>query len=214
MNRTSLYIGTATEKKEGVEYISFIETKPRSFDSFQIKHQFFDMAEYTHIIFTSKNTVQFFLQAFEYFGFDKSFLKDKIFFCIGDRTAKPLMNFCDVEVVLPEESTQEGLVDVISLYDLNNAYIFFPRSSRARAYLSNVLRRWGIRVQLCDLYDTKTKIPEKLPDLNNFQEIIFSSPSTVDAFFAIFPDKPKHLKLTPIGPITTRYLQKFSNKME
>lgn len=207
MKKPSLYIGTTAEKKEGVEFVPMIKTVAKDFDSFSIRHQFSDMKDYTHMIFTSKNAVKIFFEALKYFRIDKSFLRDKIFFCIGGITLKTLLDQVQVQTVLADLPTQEGLIETLDFYDLKQAYIFYPRSSRARPSLCQRLMLRQVRVQVCDLYDTHTTVPKNLPDLYSFDEIIFSSPSTVDAFMEIYPNIPKHLKMSAIGPITRQYLK-------
>ena len=58
----------------------------------------------------------------------------------------------------------------------------------------------------CALYDTVTYLPTPQLNLVEFDEIIFTSPSTVDAFVEIFRELPSDINLIAIGPITEDYL--------
>lgn len=209
MEKPSLYIGTKTDLEEGIDWIPFIKTVPKSFELFSIRHQFADLKEYTHIIFTSKNTVQYFFQALKYFQYHQDVLKDKIFICIGEASKKVLMNYGSFHVILAKKPTQEGIVDTLSCLSIKTGYLFYPRSSRARPFLTNTLKAWGVRVQICDLYDTVAELPSSLPDLTKYKEVIFSSPSTIEAFSLAFSSVPKSLKLKAIGPITEYCLKDF-----
>jgi uroporphyrinogen-III synthase len=53
-----------------------------------------------------------------------------------------------------------------------------------------------------DLYDPIFQAPLPIPNLDEFDEIVFTSPSTVRAFLAIYGEIPKDKIIAPIGPIT------------
>jgi len=83
-----------------------------------------------------------------------------------------------------------------------------PRSAIARPLLSGYLLEHEIKHKICSLYDTITHRPNELPDLKDVGEIIFTSPSTVHAFFEIFSYVPENIQLTSLGPITRDVLRK------
>jgi uroporphyrinogen-III synthase len=60
-----------------------------------------------------------------------------------------------------------------------------------------------------DLYETVAQRVEPVPDLRLFDEIVFTSPSTVDAFFEIFGHIPSGKKIVAIGPVTADRLAGF-----
>jgi len=91
--------------------------------------------------------------------------------------------------------------------DLENAYFFMPRSSSSRPIIVNFFQERQIRYQSCDLYDTVTQILEPRPDLDQIDEIVFTSPSTVRAFIEIFGTLPNGKRLIAIGPVTEEALK-------
>ena len=209
-----LYLGTDPSKylsDAKVTHCKMIEILPRAFDSFEIKHQMADMVEYTHIIFTSKNAVTIFMDALRFYGYSKECLHGKECLVIGDSTAAALQKAGADSMRLAKKETQEGVMDLLDILDLEKAYIFYPRSSRARPTLSYYLRVRQLRHQICDLYDTQAIFLEELPTLSEFDEVVFTSPSTVEAFFEYFPVIPTSLKLTAIGPITEESLVFYKN---
>lgn len=209
-----LYLGTDPVKYESdatVTHCKMIEIVPRKFDNFEIKHQIADILEYTHIIFTSKNAVNIFMDALHFYGYSKRCLQGKEYLVIGSSTASALKKIGISHMHLAKKETQEGVMDLLDLLDLENAYIFYPRSSRARPTLSYYLRVRQLRHQICDLYDTKAASLSELPVLNEFDEVVFTSPSTVEAFFESFSVIPPSLKLTAIGPITEESLNFYKN---
>lgn len=211
MNKKCLYLGTDPSSHETdceIIHVPFIEIVPRDFDSFEIQHQFDDIFEYTHIIFTSKNAVRVFFDALAYYQIDQEVLLDITILCIGPVTDRELQKHKITHQITAKNSTQEGIIELLELLDLDKAYIFNPRSSRSRPTISSYLRVRKVRHQMCDLYDTKVKLLSDLPDLERFHEVVFTSPTAVDAFFSFFSSVPSTLILKTIGPITEHALNK------
>ena len=87
-------------------------------------------------------------------------------------------------------------------------YFFLPHSKRARPALSDYFKQHHIPFFALDLYDTIFQKLEPVPNLDDFDEILFTSPSTVEGFLRIYGQLPIHKKLTSIGPITDRQIKK------
>lgn len=211
MNNKCLYVGTdPTSHRTDLKlvHIPFIEIVARDFEDFKIKHQFEDINDYTHFIFTSKNAVRVFFDALEHYKIDAELLREKPMLVIGEVTSKELKKYGFSHQIVAKQSTQEGIIDLLEMLNLNQAYVFYPRSSKSRPGISSHLKLRGVRYQACDLYDTKTKLLSNLPDLDEFKEVIFTSPTTVDAFFSFFSSVPEHLNLKAIGPVTRHALDR------
>jgi uroporphyrinogen-III synthase len=86
-----------------------------------------------------------------------------------------------------------------------------PRSSLSRPILANFFNEREIRYQACDLYDTLSQWIEPKPDLDQVNEVVFTSPSTVKAFLEIFGGLPKGIKCLAIGPVTQQALADLRN---
>ena len=197
-----LYLGTnplGCQGREDVFHCPIIEIVPREIPRYVIE----DMEEYTHFIFTSKHSVSLFLN----FVQDKKVLEGKVICAVGQESAKKLELLGAPFPHIAKEETQEGIIDLLCSMDLKEAYVLFPRSSLARHGIENFLMAREVRYQAFDLYDTVTKKPEQMPNLEQFEEIVFTSPSTVKAFVDLFLTLPKDKKLTSIGPITQEALQ-------
>ncbi len=154
--------------------------------------------QFTHVVFTSQTAVN-------YWRLD---LKGKISIAIGDATAEAVKSRGSLPLLAPY-ATQEGVIELISSLDLQNGFLFLPRSRLARSALSDFLSQRRIRYFALDLYDTLFQKPEPVPDLNEFDEIVFTSPSTVEGFLKIFGKLPPERKWRPIGPITRKALLKY-----
>ena len=153
-----------------------------------------DFNRFTHVILTSPNAVKILQSQFS--------LKDKQVLAIGTGTAE-LLQYKPLAIASTE--TQEGMIELLKQLSLEHAYILYPRSSQARPLLGEYLKT-HYRCQICDLYETINLKPDPLPNLDDFDEIVFTSPSTVRAFMALYGKMPENKKLTCIGPITERVL--------
>jgi uroporphyrinogen-III synthase len=201
--KTTLYLGTSPAHFafEGhLIHYPIIKIVPKKIE--EVKHAYDLLDHYTHLIFTSKNTVRVFCEHLDLLGISKEKLSQKWIIAIGKVTEMHLsLRGLSVDLVA-EEETQEGVIEALKKQDLKNAHIFMPRSSQARPNLLQFFEESSIRYQVCDLYDTEVQIPGPLPNLETVDQIVFTSPSTVHAFKKIFGKVPPGKKLIPIGAIT------------
>jgi len=159
--------------------------------------------QFTHVIFTSRSAVRHWWEVHPSF--------DKIAIAIGEGTAEEL-RARGVEPLVAPEAVQEGVIALLEQIDLENAFIFFPCSKRARPNLTRYLAGRGLRFLRLDLYDTLFQRPDPVPSLEGIDEIVFTSPSTVEGFLRIFADFPRGKNLTAIGPITQKALDRVFSK--
>jgi uroporphyrinogen-III synthase len=188
-----LYLGTDpsrfVHKGELVHY-PVIRTVPLQYCDSKIE-------DCTHWLFTSPNAVRHWFQLVE--G------KPGRYLAVGPSTAVALSEV-GVNALVAPHASQEGMIALLDTLDLHNAFFGWPRSSRARPLLAEYLTKQRIRFMPIDLYETVTQALEPKPNLCDFDEIVFTSPSTVDAFLEIFGPIPREKKITPIGPITAKRL--------
>jgi len=198
--KKSLYLGidppVTYERK--IVHRPIIAISPRDPKSPEIAEAFHHLPQCTHLIFTSKNGVRLFFQALPPF----IHLTDKVFIAVGRATQALIEEHGFSVFIVAKEETSEGLV--AELAHLNNASFFWPHSSGSRPIISNFLKT----LTECVLYDTIPAPHFQMPDLSQFDEIIFTSPSTIEAFLK-HTSLPKDKILTCIGPVTESYLAKF-----
>ncbi len=166
-----------------------------------------DLHEYTHLIFTSKNAVQIFFDHLNELKWSREILIHKTIIAIGAITAARLKAQGTTPAYIAENESQEGLVQLLNKIDIKDAYFLLPRSSLSRPVLAQYFIEKQIRFQACDLYDTKTLKVVPIPSLEEIDEIVFTSPSTVKGFMEIFGALPEGKKLLAIGPITEAALR-------
>ncbi len=187
-----LYVGTDPSRyPEEVTHLPLIDTRPLSLPEQELR----DFAACTHVILTSPNAARILM--------DQLSLERKQILAIGTGTAATIQAR-GYDCAIASQETQEGMIDLLKKIDLENGYIFYPRSSSARPLLATYLKEAGLKHSICDLYETVYLKPDPLPSLENFQEIVFTSPSTLKAFEALYTAIPPGMKLTCIGPVTER----------
>ncbi|HEY2811430.1 MAG TPA: uroporphyrinogen-III synthase [Rhabdochlamydiaceae bacterium] len=206
--RRILYLGTDPEnflqktKDVQLTHYPIISIAPRPMSHPDVQRAYAQLHRYTHILFTSKNAVRIF------FNYLPTFAKP-VWIAIGRATAASLASHLgkDPDYIASQE-TQEGIAHLLEQIPLaDDAYFLLPRSSLSRSLLTKYLDKRKVAYFVCDLYDTHVQRKGPLPHLRDFDEIVFTSPSTVRAFIKIFGALPTDKILTPIGPITMHCLQ-------
>lgn len=204
----ALYVGTnpshVTTKKTVIHF-PVIQTV--LLDIHSMEHIWSDFLEYTHILFTSKNSVPFFLQAVSRFSLE-SYVSQKKILAIGHITADHLSQAGMVPAHIACPETQEGVGSLIRQLD-RDIYLFYPRAKQARSYLETFLAQMEIRHQICHLYETVAYPHQAVPSLDEFDEIIFTSPSTIKYFIHFFSKIPKDKRITCLGPVTQEAINKY-----
>ena len=127
---------------------------------------------------------------------------DKSILAIGQATAGALQAK-GLNPLMAPEATQEGIISLIANVP---GYFLLPHSALARPTLTDYMTQKKIPFYSLTLYNTLFQKLEPVPDLDLFDEIVFTSPSTVEGFLRIYGTLPKKKKLTAIGPITERAL--------
>ena len=200
-----LYLGTDPKefasKATGCEVTHYpvIQIVPRKVDSLDIQQAYADLDKYTHCIFTSKNAVEIFFDHLELMG--KKFV-DKQVIAVGSVTASHLAEQGVMTPWVAQEETQEGIIALLKTLDLHNAYLFIPQSSRSRPVLLAFLSEAKISYRACHIYDTVVQVLEPKPFWEMYDQVVFTSPSTVEAFLSIFGQLPPQGQCLAIGPVT------------
>ena len=213
MSEKALYLGLDPAHWKGeriLVHIPFIKIVPKSLTDPLIEQALKQFSNFTHVVITSKSSVKILHNFLLTKGIPLEIWADKQTAVVGRSTAIELEAYGIKPDIIAEEETAEGVVKALKKMDLESAHFFWPRSSRARTVINDFFYERGVPFTACPLYDTVTSVPDPLPRIEDFKEVIFTSPSTVDAFLAIYGKFPSHLLLTPIGPVTANYLDSFA----
>lgn len=209
MTKRILYLGldpTLYRAQGHVTHWPIIRIMPRPLTEPDLQRALCTFDHYSHVIISSKSSVTILKDYLPRLGISLQKWAVKTTIAVGQVTAKHLTD-CGIQpAIVAQEETAEGIMTELQSLSLEDAHVFWPHSARARSVLKDFFITSSIRYTTCILYDPVPRLPDHLPTLDHFDEIIFTSPSTVEAFLDIFGEFPTHIALTSIGPITARYL--------
>ena len=205
-NKRVLFTGLSGERffTDGTYYhLPLINIEPledyREFDAHLKKIGRFDW-----IIFASRYSVEYFFKRLKKIDCDCRVLGNIKIAAVGDSTDKRLNDFGISADLVPRKESSEGLVEEFKKIDLKGKKIFLPRSDISDKGLEKAFQGLGAIVTISFAY--KNRIARDLPDLdlNNFDEIMFTSPSTVRNFKKRYGSLPRNVKIECIGDVTLR----------
>lgn len=212
-----LYLGLELPSElrdKEVVHLPLIRIKPYPKEHSGVVQAFANFMGYTHLIFTSKSAVKIFFEYAAFNGLSTADLNQKKYLSVGKKTTLALQH-CGVEQILTaSDETAEGMIKLLSLINLDHSFVFWAHSALSRPVLMDWLQAQqsvvaGFKWHACIFYDTVLNLPKELPDISCFEEIIFTSSSTVDAFYTIFGRPSPDQRLTCIGPVTEKHLHKM-----
>lgn len=209
MAKRILYLGldpTHYSSKDEVIHWPIIQVVPRPLSEPAIHQALCHFEHYSHIIVTSKTTVAILQDYLSQLKIGVQAWAQKVILAVGQVTAKHLQACGITPTIVAQEETAEGIIYELQQLSLEQAHVFWPHSARARLLIKEFLKTQGIRHTTCPLYDTIPQVPQTMPNLEGFDAIIFTSPSTVEAFLQIFGAFPSQVELVAIGPVTARFL--------
>lgn len=215
MRRQILYLGLNPDsykkerEKEGeITHCPLIQIIPEDPGDPSLRQALSQFSLYTHVLITSQTTIKILVDYLPLFGYSLQEWGKKTTVVVGKSSARQLVECGLKQFVVAKEETAEGMVAQLEELDRSPDHFFFwPHSKLSRPVIRDFLLRHQLSYAECLLYDTKPLIPTPLPCLEKFDEIVFTSPSTVDAFVTIFGSFLPHHTLTPLGPVTAHYLE-------
>ena len=185
---------------ERVIHCPLIAIQPLPSHSQQLLNCQMELEKATHVVFTSQTAVE------EFFSKWGCLVREKIFLAIGQATASAIHRLGYQVSAIADESTSEGVVELLRGIDLNRAHLLWPHSAQSREVIDIYLQNSGISFASCVLYDVVPKIPKSLPEITSFDEVAFTSPSTVKAFRNLYHHFTPGVVYQPIGRVTRAYL--------
>ncbi|MFZ5799943.1 MAG: bifunctional uroporphyrinogen-III C-methyltransferase/uroporphyrinogen-III synthase, partial [Candidatus Omnitrophota bacterium] len=176
----------------------------RRFDNYLLYIRQFDW-----LVFASRYGVEYFFKRLNYVGLDSRFLRGMKIAAVGASTARRLRDYGIIADLAPKEESSAGLLKVFAKMDMKYKKIFLPRSNLADKGLTEGFKNLGCQVTSVVAY--KNVMPAHLPDINleSFNEIMFTSPSTVRNFLKQYGRPPKAVKISCIGAVTRQQALKL-----
>lgn len=165
---------------------------------------------YDWIIFTSRYGVRFFFELLDEAGIDIRRLAQVKIASVGAVTSEALAaHHLRADVESPTESA-EGLVARFRQQEISGKRILLPRSDKGLAYLSDSLRQAGNEVTDLAVYENRPNEHAVKVDLSQYEKILFSSPSGVEAFKDLYTEFPNGTLLVAKGKTTIQNLKRLT----
>lgn len=210
MPKRILYLGldpTHYANSDEVIHWPIIQIVPRPLSEPSIQQALHDFESYSHVMITSKSTVAILKDYLLQLGISLQVWAKKGTLAVGKITAKHLQDCGITPIKVAQKETAEGIIEELKQLPLENAHVFWPHSAQARSVIKEFLCTQHIHHTTCVFYDTQSQMPSNHPSLEEFDKIVFTSPSTVKAFLQIFGTFPSHVQLETIGPVTDQFLK-------
>ncbi|MGC8976024.1 MAG: uroporphyrinogen-III C-methyltransferase [Candidatus Ratteibacteria bacterium] len=203
-----LFFGISPKRyfEDGIIFhIPLIEIKELD-DYSEFDEKLRNIREYDWIIFTSRFGVIYFFKRFFSIGLDSRALSNIKIAAIGNSTGNKLKKYGIIPDIIPIKESSLGLIEEFKKIDMKNKKIFLPRSDLSDKGLKIELEKMGCFVTSSICY--KNVMPENIPDIDFslFDEIIFTSPSTVRNFKKRFKRLPE-INIKCIGEVTEKALK-------
>ncbi len=167
-----------------------------------------NIGSFDWIAFASRYGARYFFERLAVLGLDCRVLGGVKIAAVGGSTKRELENHGILADLVPPDESSAGLLESFRAEGVEGKSIFLPRSDISDKGLEKGLSGLGARVSSAFAY--RNVMPENLPELDcsGFDEIMFTSPSTVRNFRKKYKKIPAHVKVKCIGAVTLREAEK------
>ena len=215
--------GLLSEEGAEVVPLATFEIKPLRMDGHMMEI-IRRSGEYSWIVFSSVNAVEFFFGHFFKAGMNAGDLKTVKIACIGEATAKAVKSFGFKAALVPNDYKQEGLVKAFQNIHMKGKRVLFARAREGRDLLVEFFKKKKIHCDLLALYENQVPSGARKELLELFVKgggvdlLTFASSSSVDHFYGLFSQaqRKKWLGRIPaavIGPVTAASIKKWGGKV-
>lgn len=175
-------------------------------DKSEIERSAAEIDTYDYLIFTSRHAAQFWAEA----AGDGFTLPHGItVVAIGETTAAELKSLGIRVDMLPENDDSHGVLRLMASRPAGR--VLLPRSDKALPIIPDGLRQMGFSVTTVVAYENKVNNSARRVDLRDVDNIIFTSPSTVDAFVWLYGGLPEGKRLIARGQVTRARLRELGH---
>ena len=189
-----------------IDHLPVLKIKPKAFE--EVSDFIKQITLASHIIITSQTTAEILANYLQKLKINLSELHGKIWIAVGKSTEKVMKQLQLPVTKVAEFECAEGVIEVIKKLNCKNSFFFWPHSSLARPLITSYLSENKISLLEFSLYEPIVNRDLSLPCLENYDAIMFTSPSGVDAFKELYGQLPQK-NLLAIGPVTKAYLTTF-----
>ena len=174
---------------------------------------------YHWVVFTSANSVKYFMERLRAHGKDLRVLKGVNICTVGPKTAEALEQHGLRTDLIPAEFKAEGVLAALGGVNVKGKKILVPRAKVAREVLPEKLRELGAEVVVATAYEnvrpaSDVERVKKLFEEKKIAAVTFTSSSTVHNFVEILGRKGykrllNGVKVACIGPVTAKTAEEY-----
>lgn len=163
--------------------------------------------DFTHLVFTSRNTIRIFFDRFYKDGHDLRELGHLKIAVIGQATADYLQQYHFKADYVPGQFTSKDLGKLlIKVCDVHSR-LLIPRAKKGNSVLHDVLKSAHLCFDEFALYDTYIRPPMAVPE--DTDALIFASSQGVSGYFEKGGQVPLRAKIFCIGEYTQKMAQHY-----
>ncbi len=177
------------ERKYQVELVFHPFIKLEGIPARDFRKQKIDIAQYTAVIFTSRNAIDHFFRTCE--EMKVSVAQDTKYFCITEAVALYLQKFIlyrKRKVFYGADGTNKSMFDVVNKHKENERFLYVCSENQQDNEIVNWLKGNKCGYQLAFMYRTISNDIKEVVVSCEFDVICFFTPSGVKSLFDNFPD--------------------------
>lgn len=215
MDKRILYTGVdPTGFMEGKNFfhLPYVSLHMRSLSTKEIREVFEKIYGYTHLLFTTKFSVKSFFYFMKKWDIPKDYLNPVFILAVGNPTKAALEEEGITINYIGSDETEEGVIRMFESIDLEAANLLIPQSGSAKPKLTHYLVEKGVSYEVIVLYDLLKEHPKTKVRLENFDEVVFTTPVAVDAFFEVHADIPPSIDVHCMGLSTRKRLKEYLDR--
>lgn len=174
----------------------------------ELHAQFNNLADYQYLLFTSRNTVRYFMEQLLLSGRDARCLAHLQIVSIGKTTSKALNEWGLLPNHQAKTADSHGVIDLFAQLNITGK-VLVPRSDLALELIPTGLRKLGITVETVVAYaNVMPEIPHRV-DQNQVDILVLSSPSCVKNYIELYGVLPTEKQIIVRGITTFNYLEEI-----
>ena len=203
---------TLYEKLGNIIHTPLIAIEPLS-DNSNLKKAIKDINDYAYLVFTSRNTVQYFFEALYSLKKDTRSLAHLKIYSIGSTTSASLLQHGIVTDAQASPEDSEGIIQLFTNKQIKGK-ILIPRSDKALGIIPKGLKNLHLDVDTIAAYQNVMPSNPKVVDLSSIHTIVFTSPSCVDNFSSLYGNIPTNKQIVVKGNTTYNHLLQLGYPMQ
>ncbi|NCX94980.1 MAG: uroporphyrinogen-III synthase [Chitinophagia bacterium] len=198
----SPYFDLAKKYAVKVDFHPFIKVEGITVREF--RKQKIEIADFTSIVFTSRNAIDHFFRLCDEMRFKIS--QDFKYYCITEAVALYLQKFINYrkrKVFYSPDGSTQGLMDIIAKHKVNERYIS-PMSDSSKSEITQFMQRSNIQFAEATFHKTVSN-DISLPMQQGYDLIVFFSPYSIQALYDYDAGFTQNgTLLGTFGPTTTK----------